>query len=378
MNSETRTVNFIRRADWQKLPPEAQRKSKLALLDALGAIISGTLTPVSRITATYAARTWKGDDATILLRGKRASATGAAFANAYTANGFDSDDGATYTRGHPGAQLIPTALALSEKLNKSGSEMLTAIVIGYEVAMRTARCWHDYHNTYQSCGSWGSVADAAVAAHLLDLKEEHIHNALGIAEYHAPNLPMMRDIDNPTMVKHGMGWGTLTGITAAELASGGFSGTPTILSFNQYQDWVSDIGKTYMFIEGLTFKEFACCGWAHTAVLAVKKLRDEHNFLTKDIVDICIETFHESTRLGASIPTTTEEAQYRTGWPVTAMLLENEVGPRQMRDERLVDKKMISLASKITMKESKIYSELAEKNMPATRQVSIQAVYRFH
>ena len=44
-------------------------------------------------------------------------------------------------------------------------------------------------------------------------------NALGIADYHAPNAPMMRDIANPAMVKHGIGWAALTGITAAELAA---------------------------------------------------------------------------------------------------------------------------------------------------------------
>ena len=205
MDGEAHTVQFIHNASWEVLPADVQRKAKLALLDALGAAISGTLTPVSRITANYAVRTWKGDEATIILRNKRASAIGAAFANAYAANGFDSDDGATFTRGHPGAQLIPTVLAISEKHNKSGREILTAIVVGYEVAMRTARCWHHYHNVYQSCGSWGSVADASAAAHLMGLTEAHIRNALGIAEYHAPNLPMMRDVDHPTMVKHGMG-----------------------------------------------------------------------------------------------------------------------------------------------------------------------------
>jgi 2-methylcitrate dehydratase PrpD len=257
--------------------------------------------------------------------------------------------------------LIPTALAVAEKLNKSGSEMLTAIVVGYEVAMRTARCWHDYHDVYQSCGSWGSVADAAAAAHLLGLSAAHIRNALGIAEYHAPNLPMMRDVDHPTMVKHGMGWGTMTGITAVELAASGFTSIPTILSFDKYQDWVADIGENFLMVEGLTFKEFACCGWAHTAVLAAKSLKEQHAFDVEDISQIHIETFHESTRLGASLPTTTEEAQYRTGWPVAAMLLEDEIGPRQMRDERLTDNKLVALASKITMAESKVYSDLADK-----------------
>jgi 2-methylcitrate dehydratase PrpD len=172
---------------------------------------------------------------------------------------------------------------------------------------------------------------------------------------------MMRDVDHPTMVKHGMGWGAMIGITAVELAADGFTSIPTILSFEEYQDWVSDIGDNFLMVEGVTFKEFACCGWAHTAVLAAKELKEQHAFAVDDITDIHIKTFHESTRLGASLPTTTEEAQYRTGWPVAAMLLEGEIGPRQMRDERLEDEKLVALARKITMEESALYSELADK-----------------
>lgn len=89
------------------------------------------------------------------------SAIGAAFANGYAANGVDIDDCALYARGHPGAQIFPTALALAEKLRLGGSQMMTAMVIGYEVAHRVARMWHNYHDVYQADGSWGSVACAA-------------------------------------------------------------------------------------------------------------------------------------------------------------------------------------------------------------------------
>ena len=69
----------------------------------------------------------QGNEATILLHDRRASAAGAAFANACAANALDCDDGVEYTRGHQGAQVFPTALALSEALGLSGSAMLTEI-----------------------------------------------------------------------------------------------------------------------------------------------------------------------------------------------------------------------------------------------------------
>ncbi|MFO8009807.1 MAG: PatB family C-S lyase, partial [Dehalococcoidia bacterium] len=75
----------------------------------------------------------------------------------------------------------------------SGDRLLSGLVTGYEVALRFGYCWHDDHDRYQACGSWGTVACAAAAAHLMKLPENRIRHALGIADYHAPNLPMMRD-----------------------------------------------------------------------------------------------------------------------------------------------------------------------------------------
>jgi len=45
------------------------------------------------------------------------------------------------------------------------------------------------------------------------------------------------------MVKHGIDCGVMTGITAAQLAARGFTGIPSLLGFEEYQDWVSDIGQ---------------------------------------------------------------------------------------------------------------------------------------
>ena len=125
----------------------------------------------------------------------------------------------------------------------------TALVVGYEVAHRIGRCWHASRDVYQACGSWGSVACAAVAANLMRLTPEQAGHALGIAEDHAGNLPMMRDVDDPGMVAwHWLA--LMTGVTAAEAARG-YTGIPTLLAFPQYQDWVCDVGENYLMVEGV-------------------------------------------------------------------------------------------------------------------------------
>ncbi len=359
MNGNEIVARFVSDITWEKLSPSVQRAAHMTLLDTLGATLAGTLTPVSRITAQYAAETWSGQEATILLHGRRASAIGAAFANGYTANGVDIDDCALYTKGHPGAQIFPTALALGEALAASGSKMLTAMVVGYEVAHRTARIWHATQEVYQACGSWGSVACAAVAAHLLGLSPEQTRHALGIAAYHAPNLPMMRDIDDPAMVKHGIGWGAMTGITAAQLAARGFTGVPSVLGLQEYSDWVGDIGQTYIMAGGVAWKGYACCAWNHAAMKGAQQLVATHGIDVAEIAHLYVEAPHQTVRLGTELPTTTEEAQFSLAWPLAALLVDGEVGPAQVLDHRFGDSKIRSLAEKVELVEAGDLNELS-------------------
>jgi len=358
MDGNEIAARFIRSTCWNKLPKAVQHKVKMCLVDIVAATVGGVLTPVSDITATYAAGAWKGDEATILLHDRRASAAGAAFANAYTANALDCDDGAKYTRGHVGVQVFPTALAVAEKMGVGGSAMLAAMVVGYEIAHRIGRCWHRHHQVYQADGSWGSVACAATAANLMGLDEDTIKQALGIAEYFAPNLPMERDLINPAMVKHGHGWGAMTGIVAAELAERGFTGIPSLLGFEEYQDWVATLGDEYIMVDGVDFKRYCSCGWTHMPIAAVKKLRREHSWDVDDIAAIRVEGHHWTAVLQTSHPTTTEEAQFSVKWSLAAFLIDGDVGPDQILETRFDDPNINALVDKIELIESEELNDL--------------------
>ena len=357
-NGNDLVARFITETTWDRLPPAVQGQARRALLDTLGAALAGTQTPISRIASQAAVTIWPGDEATLLLKGRRASAVGAAFANGSAANAIDIDDCAIYTKGHPGAQLFPTALAVVESRGMSGAALLAALVVGYEVAHRAARIWHATREMYQACGSWGSVACAAVAAHLMNLPPEQVGHALGIAEYHAPNLPMMRDIDHPAMVKHGIGWGAMNGIVSALLASGGYTGIPSLFGLEEYHDWVSDIGQQYIMADGLAWKRYACCAWDHAAMLGAQRLVREHSVRLEDIARIRVEGFHETVRLGVKLPTTTEEAQFSLAWPLAALLLDGEVGPEQMLERRFDDPALREVAGRIELVESEVLNDL--------------------
>jgi 2-methylcitrate dehydratase PrpD len=181
---------------------------------------------------------------------------------------------------------------------------------------------------------------------------------------------MMRDIDHPTMVKHGIGWGTMTGITSAQLAARGFTGIPSLLGLEEYHDWVADIGEHYIMAEGLAWKGFACCAWDHAAMNAAEQLMTAHSLQLEEIAHVLVEAPHTTVRLGTELPITTEESQFNLAWPLAALLVDGEVGPDQILAHRFADPQLRNLAARIEVVETeelnRLY-ELSSKGDPSGR-----------
>jgi len=343
---------FVFDTNWNEYPEAVRSKISLCALDSLGALVAGQHVKVANITAKYALTNWAGKDATIVSSNKKTGIKGAAFANAYAANALDIDDCGLYTKGHPGAQLFPTALALAELKCLSGKEMLELLVIGYELAHRIGRCWHDFYDVYRAGGSWGSVACAGMAARSFGLSEEELFHAFGIAEYNSPYIPIMRDVKEPKMVKHGMGLGPVNGITSAELARIGFTGTSSILLNKNYLKWVNDIGSNYIIVEGICWKEYCSCAWTHPTLDAVRDIIDKNTISIDEIKQISVKTFREAVELGTRLPKTTEEAQFNLAWPIAALIVDGKVGPLQIEENRLTDQVIGEVAGKVEARES--------------------------
>lgn len=203
-SSQSPAAGFISGVSWEQLPRTVIDRAVMCLTDTLAAMLAGRSSRSAGIADDLAHAWWPAGPATSIVSGRSLGVPGAAFANAVAANAVDVDDCGIYTWGHPGAQVVPAALALAEDKHLSGRELLTAIIVGYEIAFRAGRCVnhdqstvHSAQRTYRACGSWGSVACAALACHVLGLDEVTTRHALGIAEYDSPDLPMMRAIDTP-------------------------------------------------------------------------------------------------------------------------------------------------------------------------------------
>lgn len=357
MNPTDTVIQFIAETRFDDLPQEVVHQAKRCILDGLGALLAGVNTPVGRMMSAFAARHFAGHEATIVGSGRKASPVGAVLANGFAANALDIDDGYRLVKGHPGACVLPVLITAAEMVPAlGGRDFLTALVIGYEVAIRAGMIRHAVYPTYHSSGSWGAVAGAAVAGRVFGFDRRVLREAMGVAESHAPIAPMMKGIDKPAMIKDGIGWGAMVGMSSALMAQQGFTGIEPLFSDTPNPAWIDELGSTFRFLD-LYFKPYAACRWAQPAVAGALKVVREHAINSTSITTIRVRTFAAAKALSCACPRNTEQAQYNLAFPVAAALLDGAVGPEQVLPPRLFDPDLAELMDKVRVEVSAAFEQ---------------------
>ena len=360
---------FVRDLDFADLPADVVAQAQRCFLDLIGVAAAGSRTRASAIANGYAATQMCGADrdARILFDGRRASLAGAAFAGASTIDAFDAHDGHPLTKGHAGAAILPAILAVIDGAQNgepaagvNGRELITSLVLGYEIATRAGMSLHATVADYHCSGSWNALGCASVAARLLTLDAAWIRDALGVAEYFGPRGQMLRTCDAPTMVKDGSGWGAHVGISAALLARDGFTGAPALtVEGDDAREFWSDLGTRWRIREQY-MKPYPVCRWAQPAVEATLALQRKHRFAAEDVAALSVESFREAVDLGSArtVAATTEDAQYSLRHPIAAALVFGHIGPLEVSAPRLADPRVVRLQQAMSVHEDPALSRL--------------------
>ena len=308
-------LDFIRGLRWADVPAPVQVHRGLLLADVAAVCVAGRPAPATRMAADYATAVHPGDEATALFDGRRVGAVGAAWANGVLANVLDLDDGHRLTKGHPGAVVIPAALAAAQLADATAEELLAAVVVGYEVSIRAGVALHARDEGYHASGAWGGLGAAAATARLLGLGEDETRHALGLAEYHAPIAHIMRSVAQPVMTKDACAWGAAVGVSSALMAAGGF--TAVDAAYLDEDDGA--LGSVWR-LEELYLKAYPCCRWSQGGIRAALEARAAGTFEPEEVERISIRTFAAADALAKVAPATTEEAQYNLVWPVATVV----------------------------------------------------------
>jgi 2-methylcitrate dehydratase PrpD len=341
-------VSFVHRLDAARLSDGVLHQASRAVLDLLGVAIAGTRTPMAEISARFGTAHFAAGKCTLIGSHRALTPPGAAWVNCNAASALDLDDGHRLAMGHPGAAVIPAALAIAETAGATGREVLAAILAGYEVAVRASVArvpW--YKERMYSSGIWGVFGAAAAAGKLLGFDQAALQSAMGNAASHG-SFPPGGLQANYSMVKEVIGWAGMTGCAAALLAEQGFIGPEDVMDYSGRWDTaklVEGLGDPDRYaILGVYFKPYAVCRWAHAAVDAVLELAAQHDLLPDEVQKILVETFYEVTRLVNYAPQNAIAAQFSIPFALAVALRYRRIAPEDVSEERLQDPEILALA----------------------------------
>ncbi len=228
---------FVAGLHFEDLPPEVVDKGKALINHSVTVGLASSNAPRARSARAAVVEheslgqrhVGAGQGATLWADGSRVTRVGAVFANG-VAVAVNQQCDSYHMLTHPGVLIIPAGIATAEGEGRSGQDLLTAIVAGYEVQCRVARDFipSTQARGYRSSPTYGILGCAATAAKLMRLDGTQTMNAIALAASFAGSLiegqrtgVVDADFAEAQAARNGM-W-------AATLAAQGFAGAPTAL-----------------------------------------------------------------------------------------------------------------------------------------------------
>jgi 2-methylcitrate dehydratase PrpD len=275
-------VEFVLDLEPPSLPPAVVEAAERSMTDWLGTALRGSREPLAGAISAVIDAAGGEAQATVVGRPRRASALFASLANGAQAHALDFDDTHLPSIVHGAAPVAPVVLALGEWDHRSGADVLTAFIAGFEVETRigrvigqrlTDRGWH-------VTGTLGHLGAAAAGGKLLRLDRARLAHALGIAGTQAAGLT--QSFGTMSKPLH-PGKAAMNGLLAALLAREGFTGPTavldgpgslpdTFLGLPDIGHAVEDLGKRFEVLEN-SIKLYAACHLTHATVDAARAIR---------------------------------------------------------------------------------------------------------
>jgi 2-methylcitrate dehydratase PrpD len=280
--------------------------------------------------------------------------------NAAASHVVEQDDLHNSSVFHPATVVFSPALACAQALGRSGPEFLTAAITGYEVGIRVGEfLGRSHYKIFHTTGTAGSLASAAAVGHLLQLSPEQMLHAFGSAGTQSAGLwEFLRDAADSKQLHTAHAAGT--GLMAAYLAQGGFTGAQHILEGKQGlaagmssdadpNCLVDRLGTRWASAE-TSFKYHASCRHTHPAADALLHTMQSNRIQAQDI-DRIVTHVHQGAIdvLGpVTHPATVHQSKFSMG-TVLAIIAHYQFAGLQEFADHFSDPEIGALRDRVTM-----------------------------
>jgi len=335
------------------IPADAVREARRFLLDSVGCALAAVGRPDMAAMERFTAALGGTPEATIIGSGLRTNAPGAALMNSLLVRALDYNDIFwEQDPSHP-SDLIFGAVSPAEALGRDGREVLTAIVIAYELELRWClACFPGVREIGWHHATLTQLVSPFVAGRIYGLDRDQLVAAAGISgSSHftlggvvAGHLTNMKNTADPLA--------TQAGVLAALMAREGYEGPVEVIEGKEgFQEVIRGTElKPDILLDGLGekflitrcgYKPFPTEALTHQPMTAVQMIMQENGLRAEEVAQIRVET----TTRGADIlsdaskydPQTRETADHSLPFCLAAVAADGGVYPSSFVGDKLFD-----------------------------------------
>ncbi len=279
------------------------QRARDRLIDVIGCIIAGADAPGCSMVLDLI-RDWGGKkEATVFVHGGKLPAHDAALVNCVMCRSYDFEPTGAYVEGrstpaHLSGTTGPAAITVAEQKRASGKDLITALILGDDIASRiTAASQLDIDSGFDCTGTVNVFGATTIAGRLWNLDDQQMLNAFGIALNQLAGT-FQNIFDGVHSFKLPQGLAARAAIFSVALASKGFTGVkdPLLSKYGYFSLYCKhfqpdmltrDLGKN--FYADYTCKPYPCCRSNHAAIDCVLELTGVYQINPDDIDEIVVD-----------------------------------------------------------------------------------------
>ncbi len=351
---------YMGEARQKALPEEVREKTKRHVLDTLAAMISGSALPPGRAALAFATEYGGKEVATVVASKLLSGPIEGAMTNAMLAHADETDDSHPGSQSHPGCAVIPAALALGEQFGISGEHFLRAVALGYDVGTRFTiivgeRYESETHRSTHSIAPLFGAAAAAGCAAGLDAAQMRL--LVGYTAQQCSGLTSWRrDSEHVQKAFVFGGMNARSGVTAALLVRGGWTGVEDILTgtdnfFQAFEPTadpggvVEKLGERFEIMR-TNIKKWSVGSPIQAALDGIEALRAQHAFTAEQVQEVSIRLATDE----ANIVNSREIPGICLQHMVAVMLLDKTITFRSAHDvARMKDPQVLEQRAKVQL-----------------------------
>ncbi len=366
---------FICDIKFENIPANIVFRAKEVVADTIAVIAAGAQEKeVKELTSKLVGA--KGSDVSTLFGlGIRTEPLKASLINGTAGTFLELDEGNQFGRGHAAIQVLPALFAVAEEQKNSGKDLLTALVVGYEIAIRIGIACK-LRMSMHPHGSWGTVGAAVAVGKLLGYTEADMKELISVSASMTTATNRKTMLEGGTVRNVYSGLSSHNGLMAHYLIQSGFTGESDGLK-TVFGSVVSDTFSTHAMVEELGqryeigrnyFKQYACCRYNHSALDAINEIMAKipNGRLTPDdIGEINVATYSLAAQLYSREPANTLAAKFSIPFAVATRIISGHAGVSSFTPRAVNDEGIKALAQKVTVIEDPDFTAMMPDRRPS-------------